>query len=309
MVFLHMKFRMSALVLRGGLFVAAAVGWAAVATAQEAPSLNSHIDSGIAAVRITGTGGGFYGPCMELTVTNNGDETITFVVRRGQVFVPQSSDFQQMVISKALDGYLDPRSTQTYQVNAFCMNAYLDPPNASSTYDLSVNDAAQTVLDVLRVIDEKGYHSAEGAQTAVWTANEGRTQSDLESHFNASLLDSTVGLARSILYDAGHASLAENYRDPAAATSVPSDTTTGGDESATSGTTGSFEDPDIPPPDTPDLTVFYILGGLCCLGVPAVIGLVIFAIVKSKKPSPPTPPNSPYGPPDGDATLRDDFRR
>ncbi len=161
-------------------FIVAFLAFARVTDAQ-AQTLNiaDAVAQGAIEVELKGTGELFFMDGLAYTIRNRRNAALTIVVPVGQVFEPDDSGVQPLVVAKEYRLALAANGTATGRFTTFCASASKSAPDTTDTF--RVGQAASGNLK--KVADAINRQNAQGrlaGQFAVWAVTDNFTLDSLE---------------------------------------------------------------------------------------------------------------------------------
>jgi len=143
--------------------------------------LHEAVSTGVADVIIMGTGG-YAGDCIEITVKPTVDVNLKIRVEPGTVLLSTVSTEQDMVVRRvkwkitaeltlepALDIEVKCGGTETYVLEAYCLDLSKKAPSSSTQFRLG-GASVRTVADVIAVLPRYEDADRYDIQDAIWVA-------------------------------------------------------------------------------------------------------------------------------------------
>ena len=113
----------------------------------------------------------FYGACIMLTLTNNGNATQNIEVHEGQFFMPDDSTTQKLMCTQSAIFVLHSHETFNKKIFAMCTSASRSAPVPTTIF--KINGKAQNKLLMLsQYLNKPEYQNSYG-QHAVWCITNG----------------------------------------------------------------------------------------------------------------------------------------
>jgi tetratricopeptide (TPR) repeat protein len=139
------------------------------------------VEQGLVEVSIHGEGR-VAGSSMTLVIERLTDEPIEVDLERGTVLVPDREGYQNMLVTTRVLFFMREEKPRTVELDAYCMNAYKEPPSSEVVYTAAPLDdgmLVQLVEGLFEMQDEK-YMGESPLLGAIWSLTDDLTITQIQ---------------------------------------------------------------------------------------------------------------------------------